>query len=135
MFSDIVRNDLQHGTVQVGVDRIPDPQTKGPITVNRHPRRKELLSISRGLGKKVNDLSAVNIYYGDRLPLSDIDPSARAGVNENLHFHSPPNLRILREAYLLIRLSRRSASFDPTLWNTCTTITSTITARYSTAYL
>jgi len=35
----------------------------------------------------------------------------------------------------LIRLSSRVANLDPTLWNTCTTSTSTIMAMYSTAYL
>ena len=91
MFTDVIRNDLQHRPVQIGIDRITDPQAKGFIAVNRHSWRKKLLVISRNLSKKVHYLTAVNVDHSNGLPSLYLD--SFSGTSRDRVFHGVTSIQ------------------------------------------
>ena len=62
MLLDVIANDFEHRCILIGIDNISNIQSQRFVTANRYFGRYNLVRVIFYLCKKVNDLSAVNIY-------------------------------------------------------------------------
>ena len=87
VFAHIVRNDAEHGAVQVCIDGVADAQAQRVVAVDGHARGEELAHIPGELRKEVGHLTPLHVHDGDCLAGNRADTFARAGGDDVFFSH------------------------------------------------
>lgn len=95
VFAYIIGKHQQHRIIQIAVNRMPQMQPHGRITVDCHARREKFARLFESLRKEVNHLTAIHINHGDRLPLFNINFQARTGLYQILSNHFSTSFLLL----------------------------------------
>lgn len=78
----IIRNDPEHGLVEVGIDRISHVQAQGLVAIDGHAGRHKFVRVMGVFRKKIHDLTALNVDDRYALPFDHVNRASLAGIDD-----------------------------------------------------